>query len=455
MLLSIFSILYFGKYKALPKLQEPYATIQNFLDRNQPDSAIAALRFHLAQDNANPIFYYLLGKAYFQKGESILARNYCIRSLELKSDQEQIRSFLAQIDFGLAQGYWQIDKKEALFYLISVLRNTEDKNMLEKVAQLTGGAYKIDQITNDIFADGGPSFSPDDKKIIYHSDTSFFSEEYPLRKKIIKKSKLFLLDLAENKKTSITSDDYSESFGRFSPDGNRIIFQRENPILSDSENILNPQQDLILKDLKTGKETQLTSDKGYEGLASFFPDGKRIVFVKGYGIYIMDLNNREIKNTYSLDENILTKLQVKPLLRPISPFYPNLTPDGKRIIFQAGFEQRKIYLMDLKSQRVVCLTAGQEDELYPSFSPDGKRILFISQNELYLMDTGGKNRIKLTGDGSEKKDPSFSPDGKRIIFCAKGIEQDNHYFEIYLLHLDEPISRLDLNNRLKRIAQNL
>jgi Tol biopolymer transport system component len=454
-LVSILSIFYFRKYKVKPKLQEPFATIQKFLDRNQPDSAIIALHSYLAKDNANPTLYYLLGKAYLQKGELHLARNYSVRSLELKPDQKEIRSFLAQIDFDLAQEYWGKDKKETLFYLISVLKNTDDKNLLENVARLTGGAYKIEQLTNDIFADGGPSFSPDNRKVIYHSDRSLYSEEYPLKKKLIKKSKLFLLDLVENKKVCLTRDDYAESFGRFSPDGNKIIFQRENPLPLDSENILNPEQDLILKDLKTGEETQLTSDKGYEGLASFFADGKRIIYVKGYSIYIMNLNNKETKNIYSLGENLLTKLQVQPLLRPISPFYPNISPDGKKIVFQAGFDQRKLYLMDLRSSNITCLTSGETDELYPSFSPDGKKILFISEDELYLRDTNGKNRTKLTNDKTEKKDPAFSPDGKKIIFCAKGKEQDGRYFEIYLLYLEQPISKSELNERLKRIAQSL
>ncbi|MCJ7507973.1 MAG: DPP IV N-terminal domain-containing protein [candidate division Zixibacteria bacterium] len=454
-LISILSIFYFGKREVRPKLAEPFATIQRLLDKNQPDSAIKALRFNLTADSTNPTFYYLLGKANFQKGELHLARNYFIRSLQLNSDQKEIRSFLAQIDFDLAQTYWEKDKKEALFYLISVLKNTEDKDLLEKVGQLTGGAYKIEQLTGDIFRDDGPSFSPDGKKIIYHSDTSYYSEEYPLKKKIIKKSKLFILDLIENKRTCLTQGDYSESFGRFSPDGNKIIFQRENSLSLDSGGTLNPEQDLILKDLKTNREEQLTSDKGYEGLASFFPDGQSIAYVKDYSIYVMDLKSRKTKNIYSSGENILTELQVKSLLRPISPFYPNTSPDGKKIIFQAGFDKRKIYLMDLRNSKITCLTYGEEDELYPSFSPDGKKILFVLENELYLMDTNSKNRIKLTNDKTEKKNSTFSPDGKKILFCAKGQDQDDHYFEIYLLHLDESISKPALNDRLKRIAQSL
>ena len=111
--------------------------------------------------------------------------------------------------------------------------------------------------------------------------------------------------------------------------------------------------------------------------------------------------------------------------------------------------------MDLKSSDVTCLTSENQEEFYPSFSPDGKKILFVSEDELYLMDTEGKNRTKLTNDKTEKKDPTFSPDGKKIVFCAKQKQKEGRYFEIYLLNLEETISKKELNNRLKRIAQNL
>lgn len=453
--LCVISVFYIKKSDITDKTQAPYPDIQKFLNKNQPDSAITALRFLLTKDISNPAIYCLLAQAYLQKDELYLARNYCLRSLELNPLQSQAKSILAQTDFNLAEKCWQNDKKQSLFYLNSVLSNTNDEDLIIKVAQLTGGAYKIEQLTNDIFADGGPSFSPDNKQIIYHSDTSFFSEEYPLTKKIVKQSKLFILDLTQNKKTCLTQSGNSESFGRFSPDGENIVFQREVPSLLDSEDILNFRQDLVSRNLKTGQEKKLTSDKGYEGLVCFFPNENKICYVKDYEICVMDLATNKSKNIYSSGENFLTKTKVQSLLRPISPFHPNVSPDGKKIVFQAGFERIQIYIMDLANFNTVCLSHGEEDEIYPSFSPDGKKILFISNGELWLMNTDGKNKIRLTDDRTEKKDPAFSPDGKKIIFCAKPRERENRYFEIYVLRLDKTISKSELNRRLKRIEEML
>jgi len=453
--LCIISIFYIKKGGITDKTRESYPHIQKFLNRNQPDSAITALRFLLTEDNSNPAIYCLLAQAYLQKDELYLARNYCLRSLELNPNQSQAKSTLAQTDFSLAEKYWQKDRKQSLFYLNSVLSNTSDQNLIMRVAQLTGGAYRIEQLTNDIFADGGPSFSPDGKRIIYHSDKSFFSEEYPLVKKIAKKSKLFILDLTQNKKTCLTQGEHSESFGRFSPDGENIVFQREIPSLLDSDNTLNFQQDLILRALTTGQEEKLTSDKGYEGLACFFPHENKICYVKNYEICVLDLATGKSEDIYSAGENVLTRTKVQPLLRPISPFYPNVSPDGKKVVFQAGFERIQIYLMDLSNFNTICLSRSQEDEIYPSFSTNGKRILFISDGELWLVGVDGNNKTKLTDDRTEKKDPAFSPDGKKIVFCAKPREKENRYFDIYILRLDETISKPELNRRLERIEEML
>ncbi len=453
---SFASIFFFTGYQTRPKIEGPFAAVNKFLDKDQADSAISILLSFVAHDRTNPVAYHLLGKANFQKGELFLARNYLISSLKSDPNQPQVRAFLAEIDFDLAEKYWQQDKREALFYLISVVRNTEDADLMKKVAQLTGGAYRIEQLTFDIFSAGGPSFSPDGKKIIYHSDTSYYSEEYPLGKKVTKRSKLFLLDLTQSKRICLTQEGLSESFARFSPDGKRIVFQREKPVFESSGRTLNPEQNLILKNLETGEEKELTSEEGYEGLASFFPQGDRIVYARGYGICVMDLKDLKSRNIFSSGENLLTRLQIQPLLEPISPFYPNLSPDGKKVVFQAGFERRAIYLMGLRDSKTVCLSSGEKEEgLYPSFSPDGKKILFLSKDELCLMDTKGKNRIRLTNDKSEKKTPLFSPDGKRILFCAKPKGKEDNYFELYLLSLTESISKTDLNKRLRRIAESL
>ena len=74
----------------------------------------------------------------------------------------------------------------------------------------------------------------------------------------------------------MTTDNVSEYKPTFSPDGPRIAFVRSN-------NLLYPystdESDIIVKDLVSGKEKNLT--QGFDGLATsplFSPDGEWIVF---------------------------------------------------------------------------------------------------------------------------------------------------------------------------------
>jgi imidazolonepropionase-like amidohydrolase len=53
----------------------------------------------------------------------------------------------------------------------------------------------------------------------------------------------------------------------------------------------------------------------------------------------------------------------------------------------------------------------------PALSPDGKRVVFEALNQLWLMDIGGKP-VALTHDKFYKEDPTWSPDGKRIAYSS-------------------------------------
>jgi TolB protein len=115
--------------------------------------------------------------------------------------------------------------------------------------------------------------------------------------------------------------------------------------------------------------------------------------------------------------------------------------------------------MDEDGENLECLTKGQTDDFFPAISPDGKKIVFVSnqddQEDLYLVNSDGSDRTRLTRDGGEKKYPSFSPNGKLIAFAAKQIDQSDRYYEIYVLNLEEAISKEKLIQRLEEMLKAL
>jgi Tol biopolymer transport system component len=447
-----------------------------YILKNQPESAIYPLLLAVQKDEDDPQAHFLLAQTYYQTQIYPLARKECETALVLSAgscgDAQNKKAFdlLTQIRF--EQGKMDWDKgnlREAISEFIYILNNTQDLKLIDSIANLTGGKYKIKRLTSDLFFDNAPSFSHDGKKIIYHSDTSYFLEDYGLKKREVKKSRIFVMGLngenklclsSDEKSTESIGDDSSEQFARFSSDDKKIVYEKENHHPEQRDTIFNLNRDIFLKDMDTGKVRRLTDNDTYDGLASFSPDDKRIIFVSDRpeersSIYILNLDTGEGKSVFfkrSLTERITRRPRGL-----ILPYSPSFSPDGEKILFHAGYKTRKIFLMDEGGENLKCLTTGQTDDFFPAFSPDGKKIVFVSnqndREDLYLVNRDGSKRTRLTYDGGQKRYPSFSPDGDLIVFAAKQKEQEDRYYEIYILNLKETIPKEKLIQRLEEMLK--
>ena len=444
--------------------EECLKVASEYILKNQPESAIYPLLSAIQKDEDDPQAHFLLAQTYYQTQIYPLARRECEEALALDAQNKKAFDLLTQIRF--EQGKMDWDKgnlREAISEFIYILNNSQNQKLIDSIANLTGGKYKIKRLTNDLFFDNAPSFSHDGKRIIYHSDTSYYLEDYGLKKKEVKKSRIFVMGLNGENKLCLSSnerDDSSEQFARFSSDDKKIVYEKENHHPEQKDTIFNLDHDLFMKDLGTGKVRHLTNDDTYDGLASFSLDDRRILFVRGYSgggssIFILNLDTGEEKGVF-LKESFMEKIIRRPT-GLVLPYSPSFSPDGEQILFQAGYKTRKIFLMDENGENLICLTKGQTDDFFPAFSPDGKKIVFVSnqddQENLYLVNRDGSNRTRLTYDGGEKKYPSFSPDGDLIVFAAKQKDQDDRYYEIYILNLNETISKEKLIQRLEEMLK--
>ncbi len=431
-----------------------------YILKNQPESAIYPLLLAIQKDEDDPQAHFLLAQTYYQAQIYPLARKECEEALVLDAQNKKAFDLLTQIRFEQGKMGWDKGNlREAISEFIYILNNTQDQKLIDSIANLTGGKYKIKRLTNDLFFDNAPSFSRDGKRIIYHSDTSYFLEDYGLKKREVKKSRIFVMDLNGETKTCLSSsekNDSSEQFARFSSDDKKIVYEKENHHPEQKDTIFNLDHDLFMKDLGTGKVRHLTNDDTYDGLASFSLDDRRILFVRGYSgggssIFILNLDTGEEKGVF-FKESFMEKIIRRPT-GLVLPYCPSFSPDGEKILLHAGYKTRKIFLMDENGENLKCLTKGQTDDFFPAFSPDGKKIVFVSnqddREDLYLVNLDGSNRTRLTYDGGHKRYPSFSPDGNLIVFAAKQKEQDDRYYEIYILNLKETIPKEKLIQRLE------
>ena len=139
---------------------------------------------------------------------------------------------------------------------------------------------------------------------------------------------------------------------------------------------------------------------------------------------------------YSLERNGRTEVHVtrsdgtndrvvhsEPAPGTYAVFSATFSPDGSRIVFDAGTDSEyNIFVMASDGSNVRQLTQRGTD-YNPAWSPDGSRIVFIrfeeiSESDVFVMDADGSDVRRLTDHGTQSTniDPQFSPDGALITY---------------------------------------
>jgi Tol biopolymer transport system component len=451
------------------------------IDSHQPEDAIYPLLLAIEKDERDFQAHFLLASAYYQTEVYQLAEKECQISLESNPQNNEALELLCQIKFERGKSSWEYPhcglsdsnqdpamkekRHSALTNFMFIVENSQNQKLIDSIASLTGGRFLITRLTDDLFFDDAPSFSPDGKRVIYHSDTSYFLEDYGLKKIELKKSRIFVMDAEGKNKMCVSPEgenEPSERFARFSHSGRFIVYEKENSSPHAGDTSFNRDRDIFLKDLHTGETKRLTQNNVYDAVPSFSPDDREIVFISdrpggSSSLFKLNFQSGETENI-SLKESWEEKIGLLRYSRGvILPYCPSFSPDGKTILLHGGWDTKGVFLLDTEGKDFRRLTDGEKDCFFPFFSPDGKRIVFVSgyseEEDLFIMDADGSNLIRLTYDGGSKRYPTFSPDGKSVIFSAKREGEPDNYFEIYLLNLDKSIPREKLKERLEELEK--
>lgn len=226
-----------------------------------------------------------------------------------------------------------------------------------------------------------------------------------------------------------------------SPDGNRVVYRDVNSVKTKRARSRKIRDNIEERfhihtlDLREFSKKQITNDLFDNENPSWSPDGKTIVFSRGYVArgYSSTFLPPYKRSDESIPFNIWTINLDETGERRITnskdfEYNPSWSPCGKKIALDNLYD---IFVIDVDGEGRKRLTFDETEDSYdrinnqPSFSTDGSKIIFSKNrlrlgSDLWVMNSDGSNQTRLTNDDNIYGSPVWSPRGDEIAFFNDG-----------------------------------
>ena len=414
---------------------------EELLNAGTPQDAVVELETFIETAPEEPKARMLLGKAYNDLGRYNDAVTELRKASQLYAAQPEER-ITARLE--LARTYLRFGDRDSAFRVLRLVqRSTPDPEVLRKIIELVGDSYHAKRLTRGDSDNYSPTFSPDGTQIAFASFR-------------LDNGEIYLMDLNGRIQRRVTfTTDFNDSSPAFLTVPNYLFYSSEPKSSREVQVVI---QSSGSTPIYAGFNlTHIHSKITRAVLPVIFgarvprtsPTGNQVVYESNADgnleLYLLDLEG--------VDFTQLTAEEIKHkriTFNETDDGSPTFFPDGKRIMFVSSRnEVNQLYTIGIDGQNEKHFNPNRYDCYNPSVSPDGKTIAYVSARdgdwEIYLIDADGKNERRITNDIGRSIQPTFSPDGKHLAF----VSDRSDTFHIYLMSLDEPVTREDLVKRLQ------
>lgn len=251
----------------------------------------------------------------------------------------------------------------------------------------------------------GATYTPDGKSIFFATNRS---------SKDTASHDIWRMDADGSNARPVIVSAATDEEAAISPDGRRIAFRSNrdgNPEIYvaniDGTNVRritdHPERDIRPQWSRDGTELLFNSARDYAD-----PKGQQ------FELYSVRLSDGHLR-----------RMTTDGALNTIASY----SPDGSRILLRKEIEKNsEIYVMDADGANARNLTNHPAYESWPAWAPDGRSIVFSSNRitntdtvfEVYVMDVESGALRQVTNLGARSGGAVFSPDGSSILFTRSG-----------------------------------